>query len=136
MSIICECGHRMEAHRYSGEGCDYCKCDLSPDTVEARTWARRMMKQKEEYKKAWSKMFWKYNDCLSERADLQAKLDEAESLWLEVCIERDTANDELRVIKSKLDDAIEAFESIIKQRYNWTTSEFRMGNMRHISRCT
>ena len=54
MDIVCECTHKMKYHKYSGEGCDYCKCDLSPDAVEARYWARHIMKEK----KAWQT---KYN---------------------------------------------------------------------------
>ena len=52
--ITCECGHGIEEH--SEFGCEYppksmwsnCDCTISKDTIEARYWARRMMKERDE----------------------------------------------------------------------------------------
>jgi hypothetical protein len=56
--IICECGHGIEEH--DSHGCQVwlkheyfyktlpCQCTLSASLIEARYWARRMMKERDE----------------------------------------------------------------------------------------
>jgi len=47
--IICDCGHGMEDHDNTLYlGCMHCGCDHSKETIEARYWARRMMKERDE----------------------------------------------------------------------------------------
>ena len=54
MNIICECGHKVGSHSYLYNQCladirggIQCPCLLSYDAVEARYWARRMMKERD-----------------------------------------------------------------------------------------
>jgi hypothetical protein len=115
--IICECGHKAYEHnRFAGYNCHWkkfnvnCECHLSKETVEARYWARRMMKEKEVYKNAWSKLFWKYNDCLSERDTLRAELKKTRELSIEMW-----TIDEFVKYKKQLEVAKKALRNIISK---------------------
>ena len=54
--IVCACGHGIEEH-HADEYCNHCHADgcaclLSDDAVEARDWARKMMKERDALKQS------------------------------------------------------------------------------------
>jgi hypothetical protein len=55
--ITCECGHKLDDHdvgycnQWELNDCA-CECSLNWDAVEARYWARRMMKERDDWKHA------------------------------------------------------------------------------------
>jgi hypothetical protein len=98
MEIICECGHRIEKHSPNGcksfklispYGYFECTCSLSYSTVEARYWARRMKKERDE-------QALKYVQLWNENANLQASIDDARdknlSLWNTTQVQQDVIN--------------------------------------------
>jgi hypothetical protein len=44
--IICDCGHDCYCH--FSQGCAYCGCVESFSTIEARYWARKMVRERDE----------------------------------------------------------------------------------------
>jgi hypothetical protein len=94
--IICECGHKAYEHnRFAGYNCHWkkfnvnCECHLSKETVEARYWARRMKKERDE-------QALRYVQLWNENASLQADMDDARdknlSLWNTTQVQQDIIN--------------------------------------------
>lgn len=99
--IICECGHGIDEH--NGLGCwhivdvisrKYCTCRIRRDTVEARYWARRMMKER---------------DTLQDQLDVVIKIDDDTiNTWRGTC----------DILQAKLDEAIMKIESVCRGEYS------------------
>jgi hypothetical protein len=85
--IICECGHGIFHH--GREGCSYaishthklnelefCGCELTTQAVEARYWARRMMKERDAWKNADIRLFDEMTVVVRDRDNLRNLLEE------------------------------------------------------------
>lgn len=107
--ITCECGHAIDIHDLTG--CNFprpyapndCMCELSPEAIEARYWAKR-------YYNRFNRMEYYANMLNDEVIKLREKLDAWEIVLTDSQTERDMLNVYADELKASLDIAVKGLE--------------------------
>jgi len=107
--ITCECGHAIDIHDLTG--CNFprpyapndCMCELSPEAIESRYWARR-------YYNRFNRMEYYANTLNDEVIKLREKLDAWEIVLTDSQTERDMLNVYADELKANLDIAVKGLE--------------------------
>ena len=111
--ITCECGRAIDIHDLTG--CNFprpyapndCMCELSPEAIEARYWAKR-------YYNRFNRMEYYANMLNDEVIKLREKLDAWEIVLTDSQTERDMLNVYADELKVKLDAAIKYIKATVQ----------------------
>jgi hypothetical protein len=149
MEIICECGHRLNDHDESQGGCWYhyfsgsCYCNLSPETVEARYWAKYYYKKynttdhvrEDLFNQYWTlagvyiktkreldNLVEKWNDSVSkvydEKHDLEGQVEQLNSVLGDIARHRDS-------LLENMEEAISLIRALLVDAHHVSKSNFK-----------